>query len=265
VTGRDRQAVIRAGAGLVILLLLVPLVSASIDSTTVIPVSRAPDAQDSQAVIASLKYHVAYVGMNQDARMDGVIRYIDAISGGTAGTGLQQIQDDYLVIASSIPLMKTNDEIASARDALRVQTQLFSEETKARMVQFNGSTADMRESIRSSTDTADKVIDRAKGALWLSSESARITLFLQDSVMRNVTLRNLTEQGIDTTIARNISDQINARRTGLQVALSNKSAAALKATNDEIKTLNRQFRENVASSRATLALDMKSRAMMART
>jgi hypothetical protein len=249
----------------VILLLLVPLVSASIDSTTVIPVSRAPDAQDSQAVIASLKYHVAYVGTDQDARMNGVIRYIDTISGGTASTSLQQIQDDYLVIAASIPLMKTNDEIASARDALRVQTQLFSEETKARMVQFNGSTADMRASIRSSTDTADKVIDRAKGALWLSSESARITLFLQDSVMRNITLRNLTEQGIDTTIARNISDQINTRRTSLQGALSNKSAAALKATNDEIKTLNRKFRENVASSRAALALEMKSRAMMART
>jgi hypothetical protein len=265
VTGRDLQAVIRAGAGLVLLMLLVPLVSATIDSTTVIPVSRAPDAQDSQAVIASLKYHVAYVGMDQNARMDGVIRYIDTISGGTASTSLQQIQGDYLVIAASIPLMQTNDEISRAREALRVQTQLFSEETKARMVQFNGSTADMRASIRSSTDTADKVISRAKGALWLSGESARITLFMQDSIMRNITLRNLTEQGIDTTIARNISDQINAQRTSLQASLSNKSAAALGATNDAIKSLNRQFRENVASARATRVIELKSMAMMART
>jgi hypothetical protein len=245
--GRDRQVVIRAGAGILVLMLLMPLASALVDSSTTIPVSRDLNAQDSPATIALLKHHVAFVGVGQDARMDGVIRYIDNISRGTAITNLQQIQDDYLVIAASIPLMHTSDDISKARDSLRVQTQLFSEETRAQMVKFSGSNADMRESIRSSTDTADKVIARAKDSLWLANESARLTLFSQESVRRSIILTNLSQ------------------RSNLRSALSNQSVAALANTNDAIKTLNRQFRDNVASSRTALAIETKSREEMART
>jgi hypothetical protein len=132
------------------------------------------------------------------------------------------------------------------------------------MVKFSGSNADMKESIRLSTDTANKVIARAKNSLWLANESARLTLFSQESVRRSILLTNLSEQGIDTTIARNISEQIDSQRSNLQSALSNQSAAALANTNDAIKTLNRQFRDNVASSRTALAIETKSREEMAR-
>lgn len=262
--GRDRQAIHRAGAIVVILALLVPFAAAEITSTTAIPVSRDINAQDSPALIATVKSHVAFVGVSQDARMDGVIRYVDTISRGTASTNLQQIQDDYLVIAASIPLMHTYDEIAKAREALKVQTQLFSEETKARMVMFSGNNTAMQESIRTSTDTADKVIARSKDSLWLANESARLTLFTQESVRRSILLANLSEQGIDTTLARNISGQIDAQRANLRDALQNQSAAALTDTNNAIKALNRQFRENVASSRAAMAIEVKSREEMAK-
>jgi hypothetical protein len=41
--------------------------------------------QDSAELISLLKMHIAYVGKTQQARMDGVIMYIDRISGGTGG------------------------------------------------------------------------------------------------------------------------------------------------------------------------------------
>jgi len=248
-------------AYLAILMLLVPYVSATVDSTT-IPKSTAPDAVDQPDVIAALKTHVAYVGEVQDARMDGVILYVNNISDGTGITNLQQIQDDYLVIASSIPLMHGYAEIAKAREDLRVQTQLFSEETKAQMVMFNGSDADMRSCIRSSTDAVDNAFSGMTDSLWLGKDSARLTLFNQASVQRTLLLRSLGKQGIDTTLARNISDQIDAQRFSLQDALTNQSAEVLKSTNTDIKTLTRQFRENVASSRAALAIEMKRDAMM---
>jgi hypothetical protein len=259
---RDRKAAFRAVACLAILLLLVPYVSATVDSTT-IPQSTAPNDVDRPDMIATLKTHVAYVGEAQDARMDGVIMYINNISDGTGITSLQQIQDDYLVIASSIPLMHAYAEIAKAREDLRVQTQLFSEETKAQMVMFNGSDDEMRSCIRSSTDAIDNTSAAMTDSLWLGKDSARLTLFNQASGDRTLLIRSLDKQGINITLAKNISDQIDAQRSSLQDALTGQSAEALKSTNTAIKTLTRQFRENVANSRAAFAIEMKRDAMMA--
>jgi hypothetical protein len=258
----DRKAAFRAVACLAVLMLLVPCVSATVDSTA-IPKSTAPDDMDRPDMIATLKTHVAYVGEVQDARMNGVIMYINNISDGTGITSLQQIQDDYLVIASSIPLMHSYAEIAKAREDLRVQTQLFSEETKAQMVMFNGSDVDMRSCIRSSTDAVDNAFSAMTDSLWLAKDSARLTLFNQASGDRTLLIRSLDKQGINITLARNISDQIDAQRSSLRDALTSQSAGALVSTNTAIKTLTREFRENVASSRAALAIDMKRDAMMA--
>ena len=198
-------------------------------------------------MIATLKTHVAYVGETQDARMEGVILYVDNISSGTGVTTLEQIHDDYLVIASSIPLMHTYAEIAKARDDLRVQTQLFSEETKAQMVKYNGSNDAMKPYISLSVNATEEALSAVNASLWLAGDSARLTLFNKDSDNRFFLIRSLGKEGIDTTVMKNISGQIDAQRAGLQAALSNQSADALKATNTAIKTLNRQFRENVAS------------------
>ncbi len=259
---RDRKVAPGLCICLVIMLLLVPYVSAMVDSTSV-PKSTDPNAEDRPDMIATLKTHVAYVGEVQDARMDGVIMYVNNISDGTGITGLQQIQDDYLMIASSIPLMHSYAEIARARDDLRVQTQLFSDETKAQMALFGGNDTDMRASISSSTDAVDNAISALTGPLWLASESSRITVFNQDSDRRLLLLRSLDRMGIDTTLARNISDQIDAQRSGIQDAIGNGSAEALVSTNTAIKALDRQFRENIESSRAAFTIEAKGNAMTA--
>ena len=127
--------------------------------------------------------------------MDGVIAYIGNISSGTGTTGLQQIEDDYLTAASTIPLMTTNDEIASARDDDADTNPLFSDETNAQLVMFNGSIDDMRASIATSEQAADASIRNINASLWLARDSARLTLFDADSEQRAFLLRNLDRTG----------------------------------------------------------------------
>jgi hypothetical protein len=258
----DRKAFLKAGACLVLILLIAPYVSASVDSTT-IPFSKDPNAVDNPELISTFKFHTAYVGQSQEARMDGVIAYIDNISSGAGTSNLQQIRDDYLVIASSIPLMTTNDEISGARDEMRKQTQLFAYETQAQLVMFNGSTDDMRSDISTSVQAADASITNLRDSLWLARDSARLTLFNTESEQRARLLLSLDRQGIDTSLARNISDQIDAQRAGLTEALSNNSAPALLTVNTGIRTLNKQFRSTVMNSQAAMAIELKREAMMA--
>ncbi|MGB7788884.1 hypothetical protein [Methanoregula sp.] len=256
----NRKAVLIVGACL-LFLLIAPYVSASVDSTT-LPVDTTPLAENSPDLIAALKLHAAVLGQDQEARMDGIIAYINNISSGTGASSLQQIKDDYLVIASSIPLMTTNDEITSARDDMRAQTQLFSDETNTQLVIFNGSTNDMRESIASSEQAADASFTDFRDSLWLARDSARLTLFDADSEQRALLLRSLDREGIDTGLARNISDQIDAQRSDLQDALSNNSADALMTANAGIRSLNREFRSTVSDSQAAMAIKLKGEALM---
>ncbi|MGA2918744.1 hypothetical protein [Methanoregula sp.] len=258
----DRKVVLKAGVCLLLLLLIAPYVSASVDSTS-IPASKDPNAIDNPELISAFKLHTAYLGQGQEARMDSVISYIDNISGGTGTSNLEQIEDDYLVIASSIPLMTTNAEITRARDDMRVQTQLFSEDTKAQLVMFNGSTDDMRANIATSEQAANSTITNFTDSLWLAKDSARLTIFNTDSQQRALLLLSLDRQGIDTTLARNISDQIDAQRASLQDSLTNNSADSLVTVNTGIRMLNRQFRKTVEDSQAAMAIELKRQALMA--
>jgi hypothetical protein len=258
----NRKAVLVVGACLLFLLLIVPFVSAAVDPNT-IPVDTTPLAENNPELIAALKLHAACLGQSQEARMDGVIAYIDNISQGTGSANLEQIRDDYLVIAATIPLMTTNDEITKARDDMRKQTELFSDETNAQFVLFNGSTDDMRASINASMDAADASFKDFNNSLWLAKDSASLTLFNAESQQRALLLLNLDRQGIDTNLARNISDQIDAQRSNIQGALSDNSADALLTVNTGIKTLNRQFRKTVGDSQAAMAIELKRQALMA--
>ncbi|MDD4138288.1 MAG: hypothetical protein PHT99_10435 [Methanoregula sp.] len=258
----DRKGAARAVAWCVILMLLVPYVSATVSSAT-IPQSPDPNYEDRPEALASYKMHIAYGGEDQDVRMSGTIQYIDNISSGTGVTTLEQIHDDYLVIAASVPLMHTYAEISKAREDLRVQTQLFSEETKAQMVLFKGTNSDMRGSLRVYQNETENARSGNESPHWLANESARLTLFNKASMERFRTIRSLEKQGVNTTLIQNISGQIDAMRPVLQKVLINQSSPALKTTNAAIRTITHDFRENVASSRAALAIEMKRDAMMA--
>jgi hypothetical protein len=237
-------------------------VSAALDRDS-IPVSKDPLAKNDPEIISALKTHVAYVGQTQQARMNGVIAYIDRISGGNGTSNLYYIEEDYMATASSIPLMQTADEITEAREELRTQSRLFAEETKAQIMMFNGSTDDMRGSINTTVQSVDNSFSGMKDSLWLAKDTARITVFNQESQQRTALLNSLSRQGIDISLARNISQQIDTQRSTIQKALSDNSVSSLKTANSGLKALNRQFRGAVQVYRTDLQIQMKQAAVLA--
>jgi hypothetical protein len=250
------------GLALVCALFTPVLASLTADGNPV-PASKDTLAQDNPELIGPLKTHVAYVGQTQDARMDGVIDYIDTISDGTGSGSLREIQEDYMAVASSIPVMQTADDITDARTKLQRQSRLFAEETKHQIVTFNGSTDAMRAKTSASMQVVEDSITNLKESLWLAKDTARLTVFNQESEQRTAVLRSLTKKGIDVSQARNISEQIDARRTDIQKALSSKSVSALKAANQGLKLLNREFRTTVEESQTNYQIEMKRAAILA--
>lgn len=259
---QDAGRVFRILACFALLMFAVPLASAAVSSAT-IPKSTAPDSANNPESVVSIKNHIAYNSEIQDAGMSGTIRYIDTLSRGTGISNLQQIRDDYLVIAASIPLMHTDGEIAKARADLQAQTRLFSEETKAQMITRNGSTLILRNYTRAFTGIAEKGLAEENHTLWLVNESARLTLFNRESTARFLLIRSLGRQGMNMSAAANISDTIDAQRPELQLTLTNKSPAAMKTFNEGIRTLNHEFRDQVASARSAREIELKRDAMMA--
>jgi hypothetical protein len=265
ITG-DRKAVLIAGLCVVLLSLISPWVSASVDIAS-LPACNTYITDNSPNLtpdlVPALKIHAAFLGQSQEARMDGVIAYIGNISSGTGTSTLQDIENDYLAVASSIPLMTTDDEISSARNEMREQTQLFSDETNARLGLYNGSTIEMRASIDSYELAADASFRNINASLWLARDSARLVQFDAESEQRAQFLTSLDRQGVNTSAALNISDQIDAQRSAVQEALSNNSVEALMTANAGIQVLNRQFRAAVAGSQTATAIEAEREALMA--
>lgn len=243
-------------------MLVVPFVSAAV-SSDILSASPDPNSADRPEATASLKNHVAYVCELQDARMGGVIRYIGNISNGNGTTALEQMRDDYLVAASSIPLLQTNAEIVKARDSLRTYTSKFSEEAKARVAQYNGNNEALLIYTRAAVNGADASILRSNGTLWLASPSARMAVFNQDSMKRTQQIGFLANRSIDTKKIQNLSEQIDAKRPALEKALATKSPTLMKTTNEEIRVLTREYRSTVEAARAAWAFQTKLDAMMA--
>ena len=181
---------------------------------------------------------------------------ITNISGGSGGVDLQMIEEDYLATATSIPLMGTVDEIYAARSNMGDLTGQFSEETKAQMQIFNGSTEDMRSSINDSIASVGESVDGVKGYAWRPANAARLQVFDLAVMKQNELLASLSSRGIDVSAAQSVADQIAAQRTVLVDALKNHDDAALTTTNAVIKSLNQQFRNDIATYRAKLEIQM---------
>ncbi|WP_321506411.1 hypothetical protein [uncultured Methanoregula sp.] len=232
---------------------LIPAVGA-ISNTIEIPASKDPLDRDRPENIAALKNHIAYVGESQEARMDGVISYISNISRNEGVEKLQQIRNDYLAAASTIPVMQTADEINAARDDMCVQSQLFAEETRNQIVMFKGTPEGMQESVTISLNTFEASLNGMTDSLWLSRQSARIIIFNRESQERTSLLRSLTENGTDTTQAQRLSDQIDSKRPELETALRNNKGMAVRNVNTAVKSLNQQFRNTIADYRTNLKI-----------
>jgi hypothetical protein len=160
--------------------------------------------QDSTELISPLKMHIAYVGKTQQVRMDGVIMYIDRISGGTGSGGLRQIEKDNLTAAFQVPVMRTVEEITETREEMRHQSKLFSDETNAQLAAFNGSVTDRRLSAEATLHPVEESFSCLRYSSWLASRTTRAMVFNQSTERRMAILEYLSLHGMDVLPIRKI-------------------------------------------------------------
>jgi hypothetical protein len=203
--------------------------------------------QDNAELLSPLKMHVAYVGKTQQARMDGVITYIDKISGGTGTAGLQQIQEDYLTAAFAVPVMRTVEEVTEAREEMRYQSILFVDETNVQMAMFNGSTSEMRSSAEASLHPVEVSFNSLKYSSWLASQNTRFMVFNQSSERRTAILDPKT-----------LSSQIDAQHAELENALLQNKDGRLLSINSGLRLLKQQFRTTVVGYQMDLQAQLKA-------
>jgi len=246
---------------LCVISVIAPIVNALPDNTAQSG-SRNTIIQDDAELLSSLKMHAAYVGKMQQARMDGVIQYIDRISEGTGSAYLQHIQEDYLMAAFSIPIMRTVDEINTAREEMRQQSILFADETNNQIMMFNGTTDEMRATANAHMQIVEGTFNSIMYSSWLASETTRLTVFNQSAERRTAVLDNLSAQGLDISYARNLSDQIDVQQSELEDALLQNRDGALLSITSGLKQLNQQFRNTIDSYRTSALIQMKSADMM---
>lgn len=220
-------------------------------------------AKDDPQIIAALKSNVVYVGESQQARMNGVIRYIDSISNGTGTDELRWIEEDYLTAASTIPLMYTSDKINSARKEMQDQSVLFSDASANEMVMFGGNTSMMRAFINGSMKDFDASFNDPNRTPWLATGRARLIVFNDSANGRNSTLANLISKGIDVSDAQKISDSINGEYGDLLNALSHKGGVSISTVNSRIKMLNQGFRDAIRRSYADLKIQSQTAEILA--
>jgi len=202
--------------------------------------------------------HIAYVGKTQQARMDGVITYIDRISGGSGTSGLRQIQEDYLLAAFPVPVMRTVEEITEAREEMRRQSILFVDETNAQLVMFNGSTADMRSSAEATLHPVEESFTCLKYSSWLASKTTRSMVFNQSFERRMAILDDLSLHGMDVTYPKTLSTQIDAQQAELENALLQNHDEALLSLTSGLRLLKQQFRTTIAGYQMDLQAQLKA-------
>jgi hypothetical protein len=240
---------------------IVPIVTALPDNTAQSG-SQNTIIQDDAELLSSLKLHAAYIGKMQQARMDGVIQYIDRISEGTGSARLQQIQEDYLMAAFSIPIMHTVDEINIAREEMRQQSILFADETNTQIMMYNGTTDEMRANANSNMQIVEGTFNSIMYSSWLASETTRLTVFNQSAERRTAMLETLSAQGLDISHARNLSDQIDVQQSELEDALLQNRDGALLSITSGLKQLNQQFRNAIDGYQMSAMIQMKSAEIM---
>ncbi|MDD1701085.1 MAG: hypothetical protein LUQ04_09895 [Methanoregula sp.] len=253
-----RKEFLRTGMILLFFSVLFVPVAGALTQSTGQPDSQRYVIQENVKIISPLRMHIAYVGRTQQARMDGVITYIDGISGGTGTTGLRQIQEDYLTAAFPVPMMHTVEEITTAREEMQRQSILFTDETNIQMVKFNGNFTDMRSSTEAALRPVEESFSCLRYASWLASQATRSRVFNQSSERRTAILEDLSLHGLDVTYPKDLSSQIDEQQAELESALLQNRDGVLLSINSGLKVLKQQFRSTVEVYRMNLQAQMKA-------
>ena len=164
--------------------------------------------------------------------------------------------------AFSIPIMRTVGEINTAREEMRQQSILFADETNSQIMMFNGTTDEMRTNANSNMQIVEDTFNSIMYSSWLSSETTRLTVFNQSAERRTAILDTLSDQGLDISQARNLSDQIDVQHSELENALLQNRDGALLSITSGLKQLNQQFRNTIDGYQTSALIQMKTADMM---
>ena len=104
-----------------------------------------------------------------------------------------------------------------------------------------------------------------KDDLWSNHQQYRLQEFDLHVTQASNVIAILDKYSIDTTQMQATLTTISSKRSALETALTSKDKAALKATNDELKTLWEQFRTGMKESVKAHAAAARAAAKTAKT
>ena len=116
---------------------------------------------------------------------------------------------------------------------------------KGELKEYNGTGKALAASINASVMAQSATIQSLENTWWTDRQTARMDEFATNDQRRNGVLSNLTAKGIDVSQAQAVENQIQQEGTALNAALTSRDESAIKAANEELATLNKQFAEIV--------------------
>lgn len=216
-----------------------------------LPASAAPvngtSYKDSPEHIAAMKAYVACTGEKTEARMDGAIGYIGTISNGAGTDRLSAAESQYTGIVSSVQGMNTYDQIHDAETQMRTAGTDVMSAARTEVKQYNGTEKALAAAVNASVTAQAGTIASLENAWWTARTTARMDEFAANDARRTATIANLTAKGVDVTQAQSIESQIQQESTVLSAAFNSHDEKAVKAANEQLAALDKQFAAAVKS------------------
>jgi hypothetical protein len=213
--------------------------------TVMLPASAAPVNgtlyKDSPEHIAAMKAYVAYAGEKTEARMDGAIGYIGTISNGVETGRLSAAQSQYTGIVSSVQEMNTCEQIHDAETQMRTAGTDFTSAARTEVKQYNGTEKALAAAIKASVTARAGTITPFENAWWTARTTNRMNEFTANDARRTATIANLSAKGVDVTQAQSLEAQIKEAGAALSTALASHDEKAVKAANEQLAALDKQF------------------------
>jgi hypothetical protein len=193
---------------------------------------------------------VAYAGAKGQAQMDGAISYIGTISNGAGTTPLTSIESQFEGTVTSVQSMTSGTQIQQAESQLKTDRTDFMSTAKSDLKEYNGTGKAFEQSINASVMAQATTLQGLENTWWTDRQTARMDEFSTNDQKRNGVLANLTAKGIDVSGAQAVENQIQQEGTALNAALTDRDESAIKAANQDLATLNKQFESIIKSYRS---------------
>ena len=191
--------------------------------------------------ITAMQAHVVYAGAKGQAQMDGAISYIGTISNGAGTSSLSSIESQFTGTVSSVQSMTAADQIQTAETQMKTDRTSFMTAAKSALKQYNGTGKTLATSINASVMAQAATLQSLETTWWTDRGTARMDEFATNDQRRIGVLSNLTAKGIDVSQAQAVETRIQQEGTVLNAALTSRDESAIKAANEDLATLNKQF------------------------